>query len=456
MRVTFPRGNLSAPRSGYATRLRPCAVAWLVAASMLAGCGTFSSKEEAPLEGERISVLQQDQIFNADPDAAAVQVVLPPATANAEWPQAGGNANHAMHHLALSAAPETAWRASVGAAGSAYRPIVTEPVSAGGRIFALDSATNLGAFDLASGATLWRLDLTPAGEDELFGGGLATDGTHVYATTNYGYVYGIDAAQGQILWTTRIDAPIRAAPSLANGKVIVVTLDNRTIAMTMDTGDVLWTHSGPLATASLLGSSAPAIEAGIAMVAYTSGEIVALDIETGQAKWSDTIARRLVRESAAKVTGITGRIVIDRGTVFISGNSAGTVAMDLQNGLRSWESALPSATGPWVAGEFLFMITVDQKLLCLTRAGGQVKWFLDLPRFVDPEDRSGPIIWSGPVVAGDRVILISTEGELLTVSPYTGEILGSGTVGAGSRVAPIVVNGGLYLLLDDATLVALH
>jgi outer membrane protein assembly factor BamB len=102
------------------------------------------------------------------------------------------------------------------------------------------------------------------------------------------------------------------------------------------------------------------------------------------------------------------------------------------------------------------MITADQILLCLTRSGGQVKWFQELPRFTDPEDRSGPISWSGPVLAGDRLFAVSSEGGAVVASPFTGEIIGTFDLPTGTRVAPIVVNGGLYMLLGDASLVALR
>jgi outer membrane protein assembly factor BamB len=425
---------------------------------LLSGCGTnlLGSPEEPPLEGERISVLQQDEIFNADPETAAITVALPAPVANADWPQAGGNGDHAMHHLALSEAPQIAWRSVVGTGGDAYQPLVSEPVSAGGRIFALDAASNLSAFDLATGDQLWRISLTPEGEDVLFGGGIATDGARVYATTNYGYVYAIDAASGAIAWTTRIDSPIRAAPGLAGDRLIVITLDNRGIAIATATGETIWTHSGPVATAGLLGSAAPAIGEGVAVVAYSSGEIFALDLATGEAKWSDAIGRDVFRQSPAEVSGITGRIVIDRGLVLVSGNSAITTAIDLASGERLWERPLPSATGPWVAGEFIYLVTASQTLLCMTRTGGKIKWFLDLPRFVNPTERTGPIDWYGPALAGDRLLLLSTTGELMTVSPYTGELLGTSTIGAGSLVPPIVIAGGVYLLLGDATLVALR
>jgi outer membrane protein assembly factor BamB len=254
-----------------------------------------------------------DELFNADPETAAIVVALPAPVSNADWPQVGGYPDHAMHHLALAAAPTVVWRSSVGTGGDAYHPLVSEPVVAGGRIFALDAASILTAHDLASGDQLWRVNLTPEGDDTLFGGGVATDGARVYATTNYGYVCAVDATSGEVVWLTRIDSPLRAAPALAGDRLIVVTLDNRAIALSANGGEVIWTHSGPVATAGLLGSTSPAIGDGVAIVPYSSGEIFAIDLATGEARWSDAIGRDALRQSPGEVSGITGRITIDRG-----------------------------------------------------------------------------------------------------------------------------------------------
>jgi hypothetical protein len=51
---------------------------------------------------------------------------------------------------------------------------------------------------------------------------------------------------------------------------------------------------------------------------------------------------------------------------------------------------------------------------------------------------------------------VSSEGGAVVASPFTGEIIGTFDLPTGTRVAPIVVNGGLYMLLGDASLVALR
>ncbi len=77
-----------------------------------------------------------------------------------------------------------------------------------------------------------------------------------------------------------------------------------------------------------------------------------------------------------------------------------------------------------------------------------------LPRFEDEEDKEDPIVWSGPILAGDRLILAGSHGEVLSVSPYTGRILGSEEMPDGIPVSPVAADRSVYFLSDDAELLA--
>ena len=69
-------------------------VAALACLSMLAGCGVFGGNRRptTPTVGQRIPVLGSEGTVEADPLLAAIPVTVPPAVANTDWAQSGGNA----------------------------------------------------------------------------------------------------------------------------------------------------------------------------------------------------------------------------------------------------------------------------------------------------------------------------------------------------------------------------
>jgi outer membrane protein assembly factor BamB len=129
-------------------------------------------------------------------------------------------------------------------------------------------------------------------------------------------------------------------------------------------------------------------------------------------------------------------------------------AIDLRGGERAWEQEIGSDHGPWVAGEYVYVLTTDQNLLCLTRDEGKVRWLRRLPRYEDEKKHEDPIEWAGPVLGGDRLILVSSDGWALSVSPYTGKPLGRQQMPAPAYLGPVIADNTLYVLTDDAELTA--
>jgi len=132
------------------------------------------------------------------------------------------------------------------------------------------------------------------------------------------------------------------------------------------------------------------------------------------------------------------------------------VAIDLRTGDRVWEQDIGGVHMPWVAGDYIYVLSDDGDLICLTREDGRVRWVRALPRYGDEEDKSDPESWSGPVLASDRLIVVSSSGEAFSVSPYTGAPLGKTDFPDGVYINPVVAGKTLYVVTDNADLIALR
>ena len=148
--------------------------------------------------------------------------------------------------------------------------------------------------------------------------------------------------------------------------------------------------------------------------------------------------------------------MIDRGLVLAVSHAGRMLAIDLRQGVRAWQAELGGVEMPWPAGDFVYVLTKDSQLVCLRRRDGRIRWVQPLPRFVDPDDPDEPIRWKGPVLAGDRLVVAGSHGEVLSISPYDGKPLGFFDLGDGVAVPPVVANNGLYLLTHGGQLVALR
>ncbi len=422
---------------------------------VLGSCDWFGDPDKPQLPGQRISVLQMESKLAPDPTLAGSAVSLPPAERNESWPQAGGTPDHAMGHLALSATPQEVWHASIGDGSGSRLRLLGRPVIGNGRIFALDASSQVGALDEATGKRLWQVDLTP--EDtrgSSFGGGVALGDDLLFAATGYAEVVALNPADGTIVWRKRIPAPARGAPTVIKGRVFAQSLDNQTLAFSAKDGETLWNHTGILESAGLLGAVSPAADAGIVVVPYSSGELFALRLDNGRSAWQDNLTAIRRAGALSSLSDIRGLPVIDRGLVLAVSHSGRTVAIDERTGTRVWDQEIGGVDTPWPAGDFVFELANDNELVALTRRDGRIRWTAPLTRYEDPSDKSTVVIWSGPVLAGDRLWLSGSTGELIGVSPGSGEIVNRLALPGPSFLAPVVANGTLYVLTDDGTVVA--
>lgn len=422
---------------------------------LLAGCA--GDDKDKPLPGQRLSILELQRNLEPDSDALDAQGFIAPAPwSNEFWPQAGGYPSHSMQQLALGeGALKQQWSASIGEGASRSLPLTAQPVVVDGRIFAVDTDSMLSAYAIDSGKRLWSANVRDKSEDEaVIGGGIAYSREKLYVTAGYDEILCLDPANGKIIWRKDIPAPSRAAPTVLDNRVFVTTLDNRLLALDAMTGADLWNYTGVDENTALVGAAAPAAEGDIVVPAFSSGELYALHAGNGAVAWSENLTALRSSGGLSGLSDIRGLPVIDKGLVIAVSFGGRLIAIDARTGDRVWQRDIGSSETPWVAGNHLFVVSTQNELVALGRDNGAIRWVQQLPRFEDPEDRDGPVFWTAPVLAGGRLILASTEGDVWEVQPEDGSILRKWSAGKPISIAPVVAGGRLYLLADDGTLMA--
>lgn len=429
----------------------------LAAMLALAGCGVFKGGGKKPVTaGERISVLDFEQQVEAEAELQDFPVVLPAPVVNPEWSQPGGSASGAMGHLAFGAQPQRVWQVSAGQGSDATRRLNATPVVAENRLFVVDTAGQVSAFDATSGASLWRSPMPDFDQTTraAFGGGVSSEGGRVYVTTGLGLVAALDPRTGAIMWQKRMGTPLRGAPAVYADRLFVNSQDSQLTALSTVDGNQLWQVNATVEPADILGAGAPAVAQETVVAGFASGELFALRVENGRTAWQDQLARTGRTTALGALSGIAASPVIDRGRVFAIGHGGRMAALELATGQRVWEREFAGVHTPWVAGDWVFAMTVDAQLVALTRTDGKIRWVSQLQQFRSPKKRSGAISWAGPVLAGGRLFVVSSRGEMVHVSPQTGEVLGTTELSGPAYLPPIVANQMLYVLTDNGTVTA--
>ncbi|HEX8057263.1 MAG TPA: PQQ-binding-like beta-propeller repeat protein [Novosphingobium sp.] len=425
----------------------------------VSGCGVFGGGKggpKTPTVGNRVPILSRiESGAKVDPTQASIAVIVPPAETNADWPQAGNTPGKSYGHLALADAPSRVWSASI-AGSSGKRRLAAAPVIGGGNLFVMDTDGLVSAFNAATGSRLWTKSFSIEGDGStsVFGGGVSYDGDRVYVTTGVGEVAALEAATGNQIWKVKPAGPLRGSPTIAFNAVYVMTQNNELHALDTTDGKVIWNESGSQGQAGVFGVAAPAAGQGTVIAGYSTGELVAYRYENGRTLWSDALARTSISTAVGILTDVDADPIIDRGRVFALGQGGRMAAYELVSGQRIWELNLAGISTPAIAGEWVFTLTDDAKLLCIGRTNGKVRWMTQLTRYHNEKKRKNPVFWTGPVLAGNHLWIANSDGELDTASVADGTVTKFTELGGSISLAPVVANGMLYVLDDNGKLSA--
>ena len=407
---------------------------------LLGACG----EKDVILPGERFDLRATPVEVNQ-----TRPISLRAARANADWTHRNGSPTHQITHPALGAALVPAFVAEIGEGDSRRARITADPVVAGGVVYTLDARARVTA-TATTGQQVWAVDLTPSRDNptDASGGGLAVAGGQVFVTTGFGELTALDAATGREIWVQKLDAPAIAAPTVVGGLVYVVARDSTAWALDVTNGRIRWQQTGTPSTANFASGAAPAVTDTIAIFPFPSGEVVATFPEGGLQRWSSVISGDRLGRAVSLVTDIGGDPVIDGSRVYVANFGGRVVALDIIDGSRIWTAPEGAVSPVWPVGDAVFLINDLNELVRLDAANGTSVWRVSLPTFGDkPTARQRSVFaHHGPVLAGGRLIVASSDGLIRQFDPASGAALGSLEIPGGAATNPVVAGQTLYVV----------
>lgn len=451
----------------------------LTGALAASGCSTlsnlnpFGDKDKGPEEfageGQRISIIPADQILEPAEALKGVDFALPPAEAIAAWPLPGGTAEQSVGNVAAGTNVAIAWRKSFGEGESRGRYVTAPPVAADGKVFLMDAEGRVVAVDSRSGSQIWRTNTNPGDNkrDKLaFGGGMAYADGKVYVSSGYREVMQMDAGTGAVGWRTKTPEPIHGAPNVSGGRVFVVSLDNTLMTFDAATGTASWTYQALSETARILSASSPAISGDTVVAAFGSGELVALRASNGNDLWNEALSRASRTSALSEIRDIPGRPVIYQGDVFAVSHSGVFAATDLRTGQARWTLPVVGVTAPLPVGDVVYVVSKTGDVICASRENGQIYWIRNLNEGFKAKKVGGILgvggqrqnkpIWSSPLLAGDKLLIVGQTGQLVALNAKTGEVQSRVDIKGAATLAPIAMGDTVYIVTEEADLIAIR
>ena len=431
-------------------------MASVIGLGVLAGC----AERELILPGERLGV--RDILEDAPQDAAATENVslsanVPAARTVASWPQSHVSPSARTLNSALSANLTPLWSTSIGQGDSRRARIITDPVVADGRVFTIDSAGRVSATS-TSGETLWSYSLVPLRDDasQALAGGLAYDSGRLYVTSGFGTLSAVDAASGEEIWTQRLTSTATGAPTVFGGLVYVVAGDSTAWAIEAEDGRVRWQQDGLGDVSNVAGAAPPAVSDRHVVFSFGSGAVQGAFRQGGLRLWSADIVGARRGFAIALVDDITGYPVIDGNSVYAGNHSGRVVALNVNSGERLWTAQHGALEPVWPVGGSVYFVSDLNELVRLDAETGAQIWTVELPGY-EPvrrpqRRRDSAFVNHGPIMAGGRLIIASSDGFIRAFDPASGDLVTQTEIPRGATTRPVVANGVLYVVSKNGTL----
>ena len=420
--------------------------------------GFFGGKDidKDRIKGDRISILKLRKNLVSDPQTLQSNIALPEAHINSSWPYPGGSLSNALENISGPNTLNKYWGLKIGSGSTKTSYLISMPIIADNKVFSLSSDSRISVFDLKKRKRIWTENLAIKKENkkEGFGGGLSYLDGVIYVSTGFGNLYAFNANSGNKIWELNMRIPSRSSPIVYQSLVFVMTHDNQLFAVDKNSGEVMWTHRGILESATILSSTSIGVGEGLIFVPYSSGEIYAIRPINGSVIWTDSLSRTGSSTSLSEINSITARPIIDDGLLFSVSHAGRMVSIDISTGERIWTIDLSSTETPWLSGDWLFALTSNNELVCISKRSGKIRWVTQLQMYKNEEKKKNPIQWSGPIMVSGQFLTISSEGNALWVSPEEGQILETNKISGSSYLPPIVVDETIYILNDNGDLTA--
>ncbi len=310
-----------------------------------------------------------------------------------------------------------------------------------GRIFASDASGAVSAFDAASGAPAWRVEL----DEPVSSSPGAGDGLVVVGGIN-GAVVALDAGSGAQRWTAAASSEVLAPPAVGGGVVVVRAIDGRIFGFDAADGTRRWVFDRGVPLLSLRGNGTPLIADGVVFAGYDNGKIVALTLSDGVLRWEQTLAQSEGRTELERMVDIDGELATTGTELFASSYRGQVGALAPDSGRVLWSRNFSGYAGVAVAGDKVLVVDDLGVVQALDVRSGAALWKQEglLRR------------WPGtPVAIGDYVVVGDFEGYLHWLSLEDGSFVARQRLGKdGIRAAPLVIGDIVYTTSAEGSLAA--
>ena len=282
------------------------------------------------------------------------------------------------------------------------------PAFSGDSIFASDNTGSIKSIDIKSGNINWEI------ETNFLSSGTAAGLGVLVASDVHGNVIAFDQKDGSKIWMTNVKGEVLAPAAIDAKFIIVKTGSGDLMALDKNDGEIKWSYRSKLPTLTIRGSSSPVIFENQIYATFDNGRLGVFQIDSGFPVWDGAISYVSGASELENIIDADSSPVIDSGLVFATNYQGNLNIFDIAQKRSVWTSEVSSFYSPVVLRGIMGVVESDSLIKSFSMKSFEESWSTD-----EYSNRllSNPVSFNGYLIVGDL------EGYLHIIDPLSGKTI---------------------------------
>jgi len=276
-------------------------------------------------------------------------------------------------------------------------------------IFLADSLGTISSIDILSGQVNWKI------QSNFLSSGVSSGFGVLVVSDIDGMVIAYSQDDGSVLWSSNVKAEVLAAAAIDAKFVVIKTGSGELLALDKNSGEIKWSYRSKLPNLTIRGSSSPVISDGNVFVSFDNGRLGVFALESGFPLWDGAISYASGASELESLVDSDSSPIIEDGLIFTTNYQGNLNIFDIAQKRSVWTTESSSFFSPVIIKGVVAVIESNSNMKTFSMKSLQPSWNSDeyLNRAV-----SNAVSFKGQLVIGDN------EGYIHIIDPLNGMTVG--------------------------------
>jgi len=402
-------------------------------------------------QGERINVFETKNIFDKEIESKNNLQFSQPQL-NKKWLYEHFSSNNLYDHLVFDGKFEAFFKKNIGDYINKDNDdgslVVSENI-----VFFSDEKGTVYKFDLLNYKIIWELKIYESSYSNYPKNiTLHLSGEFLYAADNLGFIYSINTETGKTVWQQNYGIPFSSHLNFYKGVLYVVNQNSRLYAFNPLDGQKIWSFESLSGLIKPAKSSSISIYDNKLLFSNDVGDVTAIDLDKQVILWNRNILSQ--NNISTNLVFKISNILIDKKDVYVSSNSGDLLNLNVDTGEIKWSYKLSSIQNHIINEKYLFVLTENGFVVSFNKNTGTILWSIDLNKI--SKNTKDQIDYYGLILASNNVYLTSSNGNLYKISAIDGKYITHKKINSELSRAPIIVDNKILILNHSSELILVN